>query len=104
MKTVEITKATRPLAYYARQVEQGAVLVLKNGKPVAILTPAKGLDAESIALANSPKFAQIIERSRARHEAEGGVGIDQVRQRLGVSGGRERRRSRPSGPNQHKND
>jgi hypothetical protein len=83
MKTIEIKNAKRPLAEYANSVGD-AVLVVKNGKPLAVLSSARGMDAESIALANSPKFAAIIERSRARHAKEGGISIQEVRRRLGL--------------------
>ncbi|HEV2293336.1 MAG TPA: hypothetical protein VGR35_05735 [Tepidisphaeraceae bacterium] len=68
MKTVEIGKATKPLSEYARTVDQDAVVIVRNGKPVAVLSSAKGMDAESIALANSPKFVAVIQKARARHE------------------------------------
>jgi hypothetical protein len=94
MKTLELTKATKSLSDYARQVDREAVLVLKNGKPLAVLSSAKGMDAESIALANNPKFVRIIERARVRHEAEGGISIDEVRRRLGLPPAKRRRNSR----------
>lgn len=36
-------------------------------------------DAESLSLSTNPKFLSIIERSRARHKAEGGIPIEDVR-------------------------
>lgn len=55
------------------------------------LTPRKSvassemvMDAESIALANNPKFVAIIERTRARYKTEGGVSLQEVRRRLGI--------------------
>ena len=92
MKTVELKNAKKPLADYAKDVGRQAVLVVKNGKPVAVLSSARGMDAESIAVANSPKFAAIIERSRARHAAEGGIPIDEVRRRLGLTNLKTRRK------------
>jgi PHD/YefM family antitoxin component YafN of YafNO toxin-antitoxin module len=84
MKTLEISKATKPLSDYARAIEQEAVIVVKNGKPVAVLSSAKGMDAESIALANNPKFVAIINKSRARQEAEGGISLHKMYRRLGL--------------------
>ena len=91
MKTIDIKNARKPLAEYARDMRE-AVLVLRDGKPVAVLSSAKGMDAESIALANNPKFAAIIERSRARQSTEGGISIAEVRRRLGLKPARQRRR------------
>jgi PHD/YefM family antitoxin component YafN of YafNO toxin-antitoxin module len=92
MKTLEIAKATKSLSDYAKAIDKEGVIVVRNGKPVAVLSSAKGMDAESIALANSPKFAAIIQRSRARQEAEGGIGIDQIRQELGLRSPKSRRK------------
>jgi prevent-host-death family protein len=95
MKTVEITQATGSLSDYAKRVEREPVVVLRKGKPVAVLSSARGMDAESIALANNPRFVSIIEKSRARHEIEGGISIEELRKRLGVPrGSREKRNPR----------
>lgn len=53
-----------------------------------------GIDAESIALANNPKFVSIIEKSRARYEAEGGVSLEEVRRRLGIPAKGKKRKAR----------
>jgi len=84
MKTIDIAKATKPLSDYAQRVRKEAVLVVKNGKPIAVLSSAIGMDSETIALANSPKFANIINRSRARQAAEGGIPLAAVYQRYGL--------------------
>lgn len=96
MKTLEITKATKPLSDYARKLGREAVVVVKNGKPVAVLSSARGMDAESIAMANSPKFAAIIERSRARHEARGGTTLEELRRKLGIPGSARSNGTKPS--------
>jgi prevent-host-death family protein len=92
MKTIEISQANKPLSDYAKQVAREAVVIVKNGKPLAVLSSAKGMDAESIALANNPKFVSIIERSRARHEAKGGLSAEEVRRQLGLAPAKKRRR------------
>jgi hypothetical protein len=96
VKTIELKNAKKSLAEYARQVGRQAMLVVKDGKPLAVLSSARGMDAESIALANSPKFAALIERSRARHAAEGGMRIEEVRRRFGLSGASKRPKRRES--------
>ncbi|MGD0771104.1 MAG: hypothetical protein ABSB42_23205 [Tepidisphaeraceae bacterium] len=93
MKTVELAKATKALADYANSIDRGAVLVLRNGKPLAVLSSAKGMDAESIALANNPRFVSIIEKSRARYKAQGGIPIEEVRRRLGLPAKKKRRKA-----------
>jgi hypothetical protein len=84
MKTLDVKNATGRLSDYAKHIDRESVLVLRNGKPLAVLSSAKGMDAESIALANNPEFVAIIQHSRDRHEAEGGLTIEQVSERLGL--------------------
>jgi hypothetical protein len=55
------------------------LVVVKNGKPLAVPSSARGMDKESLALANNRKFAQLIKRSRSRHAAEGGIPLAQCR-------------------------
>jgi prevent-host-death family protein len=92
MKTVEMAKATRSLSEYAREVGDEAVVVVRNGKPVAVLSSAKGMDAESIASANNPQFAKIIQQSRRRQAREGGIDIAEIRRSFGLDQPRSRRR------------
>ena len=73
MKTVEISKATGPLADYARDVTGEPLVITENGKPIAILEALADTDWESISLSTNPKFIAIIERSRTRQQSEGGL-------------------------------
>ena len=82
MKTIEIDKATASLAEYARRVGKSPVILTDAGKPVAALISLKNADWETLALSSDPKFAAIIERSRARHKSEGGVSAAEMRRRL----------------------
>ena len=84
MKAIDIRNATKPLSEYAKRADDEPLIVTRKGKPVAVLTSADGMDAESIALANNAKFAAIIARSRTRMEKEGGIPIEEVRRRLGI--------------------
>lgn len=43
-------------------------------------------DEETIAVAKNPKFLEILERSRARYEAEGGISLEEMQRRLGLDG------------------
>ncbi|NEQ28696.1 MAG: hypothetical protein F6K28_58995, partial [Microcoleus sp. SIO2G3] len=47
-----------------------------SDRPAELSTPEFEDDAESIALANNPKFLEILERSRQEHEAEGGISLE----------------------------
>jgi prevent-host-death family protein len=86
MKTVEMKRATAPLADYARDVEHEPVIVTEHGRPIAALMPIENADRETVALSTNPQFLALIERSRRRHETEGGVSTAEMRRRLGIGG------------------
>lgn len=85
MKTIEITEATASLAEYARRVSADPVIVTVGGKPVAALVAIENSDLETVSLSTNPEFLAIIERSRARQQAEGGISTKEMRRRLGLS-------------------
>ncbi len=72
MRTLEMAKATAPLAQYARRVDKDPVVLTVQGKPVAALVAVRNADLETLTLSTHPQFLALIERSRARHKAEGG--------------------------------
>lgn len=83
MKTLEITRATASLRSYAAHAKRGAVVITRRGKPVAALVSVEGIDLESLALSTNPQFLSLIERSRSRHQREGGISSEEMRERLG---------------------
>ena len=84
MKKLEVGETTGPLAEYAREADKEPLILTVSGKPVAALVPIENADLETVALSTDPKFVAIIERSRARQGAEGGVSSIEMRRRLGV--------------------
>ena len=84
MKTLEMTKATAPLAEYARDVSKEPVIITVGGKPVAALVSVENADLETVTLSTHPQFIALIERSWARQKAEGGISSEEMRRRLGV--------------------
>ena len=84
MRKVAITKATKSLAEFARDAAAGPVLVTDRGKPVTVLLPVDNADHETVSLSTNSRFMEMIERSRARQQREGGLSPEQVRRRLGL--------------------
>jgi prevent-host-death family protein len=84
MKTIELNQATASLAEYAREVKTEPVLLTQHGSPVAALVSLENMDQESLSLSTNPQFMEIIEQSRARLAAEGGISSDEMRRRLGL--------------------
>jgi prevent-host-death family protein len=84
MRTLELAEATDPLAEYARRVSDGPVIVTIDGKPIAALVPIENADLETVTLSTHPQFLALIERSRSRQAAEGGISGEEMRRRLGL--------------------
>ena len=81
---LEMAQATAPLAEYAKDVDKEPVVLIVGGKPVAALVPIENADLETVTLSTHPRFLALIERSRARHKAEGGISGKEMRRRLGL--------------------
>ena len=79
MRKVELMDATEPLAQYAQTMEDGPLVVTRNGEPIAVVLSVENADMETISLSNHPGFLEVIERSRARHKREGGLSSAEVR-------------------------
>jgi antitoxin (DNA-binding transcriptional repressor) of toxin-antitoxin stability system len=82
MKTLELSEATGTLAEYAREVEGEPLVLTIDGSPVAALVSIEHADLETISLSANPRFIALIERSRARHQTEGGISSEEMRRRL----------------------
>lgn len=83
MKTLEMTKATAPLAEYAENVKEPVILT-RHGKPVAALVSLEDVDTETVTLSSNPKFMALIERSRKHRKVKGGISSAEMRKRLGL--------------------
>lgn len=94
MKTVEMRKATAPLADYAREVEKEPVIVTEHGRPIAALMPIENADRETVTLSTNSQFLALIERSRRRQDTECGISTEEMRRRLRV--GRPDARRKPA--------
>ena len=82
MKVIEKTAATGTLAAYTEEVNNGPVVVTDQGKPVAVLVPIENADLETVTLSTNRKFIELIDRSRARARAEGGISSEVMRRRF----------------------
>ncbi len=69
MKTIQLSKASRPLAEYARELRDEILVVREPRGPIAAVVPLKGVDRESLALSAHPEFLDLIARSRAQFAA-----------------------------------
>jgi antitoxin (DNA-binding transcriptional repressor) of toxin-antitoxin stability system len=83
MKVIERTAATASLAEYAADIGDDPLVVTSDGQPVAALVPIQNADMETVALSTNREFLELIERSRARVRAEGGISSAEMRRRFG---------------------
>jgi prevent-host-death family protein len=82
MKTIEFAEATLPLSDYTKKVKKEPFIITKEGKPVAVLVSIANADIETVSLSSNPKFIALIERSRAKQKAGGGISAEEMRRRL----------------------
>lgn len=77
MKTATVADMKARLPAYLKQSLEEPVVVTRNGKAVAVLLAvADDEEAERLALAHSPKFQALIEKSRRQIEKSGGIPHD----------------------------
>jgi prevent-host-death family protein len=55
-RTLELTEATQSLAEYVQQVDDGVIIVTRNGQPIAAVVALPNTDAETVALSQNPQF------------------------------------------------
>ena len=79
MKTIQLSRAFRPLAEYARELNDEIVVLTDAKRPVAAIVPLKDVDRESLALSGHPEFLELIERSRAQFAAGQTLSSDEMK-------------------------
>ena len=79
MKTIKLSKASRPLAEYARELNEDIMVLTDGNMPVAAIVPLKGVDRESLALSAHPGFLNLIARSRAEFAAGQTLSLDEMK-------------------------
>jgi len=85
MKIIEMSEARSSLPTYANQLAEEPVILTINGKLGAALVALDNADLETVPLSANPEFLALIERSRARQEAEAGISSEEMRRRLGMN-------------------
>ena len=74
MKIAPLAEVKDQFSAYIEACKESPVVVTKNGKPVALLTPIhENDDLDRILLMHNPRFRQILEESRQNIERTGGI-------------------------------
>lgn len=79
---IDMTDATESLATYVRKADAGPVVITDDGRPVAALVVLENTDMETVALSTDPEFLELIQRSRVRHDQDGGLTSAEIRDHL----------------------
>ena len=82
MKVVPLEGTTMTVPELVELARGEAVILTRGGEPLISVRELSGSDWESASLANSPRFAAIIEQSRRSYREKGGIGIEQLRREL----------------------
>jgi hypothetical protein len=73
LRQVDINQSEQAIHESLTDREITPLIITKDGKAVAALVPLTNTDIETASLSLNSKFLSIIERSRSRLKAEGGV-------------------------------
>ena len=82
MKTLELRKASKPLADYATDLGSESLVLTSNKEPIAALVSLRGMDRESLALTLSSEFGKIIRRARGEAREGKVFSLKQVKEEL----------------------
>src|SRR5437773_9078142 len=83
MKIASVADVKARLSAYLKESQEGPVVVTRNGKAVAVLVAVTDEDElERLALAHSPKFQALLEKSRRQIEETGGIPHDKFWQEV----------------------
>ncbi|HVT14776.1 MAG TPA: type II toxin-antitoxin system Phd/YefM family antitoxin [Thermoanaerobaculia bacterium] len=96
MKIASVAEVKAQFSAYLRQSELGAVIVTRNGRPVAALLAVRDdEELERLVLAHSPRLRAILETARQQIRAGDGLAHgDFWREVAEEAPGKERRKSR----------
>jgi prevent-host-death family protein len=89
MKTVGIREAKASLSKYVARAQHERVLIMKHGKPAALVIGIEGQDLEDVLRAHDRSFWKLIHQRRREGAT---ISLDQARRRLGISKKKSRRR------------
>lgn len=82
MKTIEITKATKPLSDYAKELDNEILVITSNKKPIAAMVSLENVDMESLSLSTNPEFMEIIEKSRREFKLGKKLSLDEIKREI----------------------
>lgn len=84
MKVVPLEGTTMTVPELVELAKDEAIILTRDGQPLASVRDVSGSDWESTSLAHNPRFIAIIEQSRRSYRDQGGIGLEQLRRELSL--------------------
>lgn len=82
MKTIEISKASKSLSEYAKELNNEILVITSDNKPIAAVVSLKNVDMESLSLSTNPEFIEIIEKSRRDFKLGKKLSLDEIKREI----------------------
>ena len=82
MKTLELSKATKSLANYAKKLGKEILILTSESKPVAAVISLEDVDLDSLALSTNPEFLEIIELSRKEFREKKKISFSEMKKEI----------------------
>ncbi len=79
MKAIELSEASKPLSDYAKELNEGMIILTSNKKPIAALVSLKNVDRESLALSTDPEFLKIIKAAREEFKSGKKLSLEEMK-------------------------
>ena len=82
MKTLAISKATKPLYEYTKKLKDELLILTSNGRPVVAIVSLKNVDLESLSLCTNLDFMEIIEISRKEFKKGKKLSLEEMQKEI----------------------
>ena len=82
MKTITVQELQRHFPRVLKSVRREPIAIIRGGKVCAAVVAFDELDFEVYSLGRNPKFAQIINRSRATGRRQGLISLESLEKEL----------------------
>jgi len=98
MKIASVADVKARLSAYLKESQEGPVIITRNGKAVAVLLAVTDEDElDRLVLAHSPKFQELLDKSRRQIVETGGIPHDQFWREVKTASGEEASKEKPGG-------
>jgi antitoxin (DNA-binding transcriptional repressor) of toxin-antitoxin stability system len=98
MKVIELENESRPVTQLLGLARTEPLVFTRKGRPVAALVDVADDDLETLSLRTNAEFQAYLQQCRERHDRQGGISLEEMRARYGLSPRATARRGRRAKP------